>query len=285
MKKILTQTKAFAIIALGLIIYTFGWSAFLIPAGINGGGVSGIAALIFYATGFPVAYSYFIINVGLILIAIKILGPSFGVKTIFAVLVASLMFSIWPKVITEPIVEEKFMSAILGAILGGAGVGIAFSQGGSTGGTDIPAMIINKYRNISPGQIILYFDIVIISSTWFIFKDVGFLVYGYVSMAIIAYTIDMVINGSKQSVQLFIISKEYEKIAANISCKVGRGITILDGHGFHSQKPRKVLMVMARKYESAQLYRVIKEADPNAFISVANVMGVYGSGFDHLKVK
>ncbi|MGQ1910847.1 YitT family protein [Marinifilum sp. RC60d5] len=280
-----SEIRSFLIIAIGLAIYSFGWTAFLIPSGIIGGGVSGIGTLIYYATekSIPVGYSFFVINVFLIIIALKILGSKFGLKTIFAILVGSVLLSTFQKFITAPLVDDKFMAAIIGGALGGIGVGLTISQGGSSGGTDIIAMIINKYRNISPGRIILYLDIFIIASSYIVFEDVPTIVYGYVVMSIASYSIDMMISGSKQSAQVFIISRKYEDIAARVSEETGRGISMLHSTGWYTRKETKMLMIVVRKHETQHIFKVIKEIDPEAFISMASVMGVYGLGFEEIR--
>ncbi len=275
--------RAHLIITFGLLLNALGWTAFLIPAEITGGGVTGVATLIFYASGFPVGVSFLMINAVLMVFAIKILGRNFTVKTIFSVVVLSILFSLLQKFITKPIITDDFMSTVIGGILGGAGVGIVFSQGGSTGGTDIIAMIINKYRNISPGRIILYLDVFIIASSYLIFQSLEKIVYGYVAMGITAYTIDLLFTGSKQSVQMFIFSKHYPEIADRIGKELSRGVTIIDGTGWYSGEPTKILLVMVRKPEASQLFRIIKEVDRDAFMSVNNVMGVYGQGFERIR--
>jgi len=271
------------IITFGLFLNALGWTAFLIPAKITGGGITGVSTLIFYASGFPLGVSYLIINAVLIVFAVKILGRSFGVKTIFSVIVLSVLFSLLQQFITKPIINDDFLSTVLGGILGGAGVGIVFSQGGSTGGTDIIAMIINKYRNISPGRIILYLDVFIIASSYLVFQSIEKIVYGYVAMGITSYTIDLLFTGSKQSVQIFIFSKKFDDIADRIGKEVGRGVTIIDGKGWYSGEQTKVLLVMVRKPEASQIFRIIKELDHDAFMSVNNVMGVYGKGFERIR--
>ena len=271
------------IMTFGLLLTAIGWTAFLIPAKITGGGITGVSTLIFYASGFPLGVSYLIINAVLIVFAVKILGRSFGVKTIFSVVVLSVLFSLLQQFITKPIINDDFLSTVLGGILGGAGVGIVFSQGGSTGGTDIIAMIINKYRDISPGRIILYLDVFIIASSYLIFQSIEKIVYGYVAMGITSYTIDLLFTGSKQSVQIFIFSKKFDEIADRIGKEVGRGVTIIDGKGWYSGEQTKVLLVMVRKPEASQIFRIIKELDHDAFMSVNNVMGVYGKGFERIR--
>jgi len=285
MKLNTAELKSYLIIALGLAIYSFGWTAFMIPSEIIGGGVSGIGTLIYYASGetIPVGASYFVINCFLIIIALKILGPKFGAKTVYAIILGSVFLSIQQKFITAPLVDDKFMATILGGILGGAGVGITISQGGSSGGTDIIAMIINKYRNISPGRIILYIDVFIIASSYFIFNDVPTIVYGYVSMGVASYAIDMAISGSKQSAQMFIITKDHETLADEIGLKINRGISVIDAMGWYSKENKKMLMVVVRKHETPQVFKIVKQHDPDAFISMGSVMGVYGFGFEEIR--
>ena len=276
--------RAHLIITFGLLLTAVAWTAFLIPAKITGGGITGVSTLIFYASGFPLGISYLIINSILILFAIKILGRDFGVKTVFSVIVMSALFSVLQQYITKPIVNDTFLSTVLGGILGGAGIGIVFSQGGSTGGTDIVAMIINKYRNISPRRIILYIDVFIIASSYLIFQSLEKIVYGYVAMGITSYTIDLLFTGSKQSVQIFIFSKKYNEIAERIGKEVQRGVTIIDGKGWYTGEQTKILLVMVKKPEASQIFRIIKEMDKDAFMSVNNVMGVYGKGFETIRM-
>ena len=283
-KPITLQTvRSHSIITFGLLLNALAWTAFLIPAEITGGGITGVSTLIFYATGFPLGVSYLIINAILILISIKILGTNFGVKTIFSVVVLAFLLSLLQRFITKPIVNDVFFSTVIGGILGGAGIGIVFSQGSSTGGTDIIAMIINKYRNINPGRVILYIDIFIIASSFLLFRSLEKIVYGYVAMGLTSYTIDLLFTGSKQSVQMFIFSKKYDLIANRIGKELGRGITIIDGQGWYTGEQTKVLLVMVKKPEASQIFRIIKEIDQNAFMSVNNVMGVYGQGFERIR--
>ncbi|HAM98971.1 MAG TPA: hypothetical protein DCQ26_10215 [Marinilabiliales bacterium] len=275
--------KTYSIITFGLFLHALGWTAFLIPGQIVGGGISGLAAALFYATGIPAGYPYLAINAILIIIAIKMLGASFGIKTIYSVVMISIFLTLQQKFITEPIITEGFMTTVLGGLLGGAGVGIVFSQGGSTGGTDIIAMIVNKYRNISPGKVILYCDIIIIGSSYFLFQSMEKLVYGFVTMGVVSYTIDLIINGSKQSIQIMIFSKHYEQIAEDITMKLNRGVTVLDGQGWYTKTPTKIIMTMVRKHEAPDVHEIVKNIDPDAFISQGAVMGVYGKGFEKIR--
>lgn len=288
-KSIFKTVRSYAIIVFGLLLYALSWTAFLIPHKITGGGVSGIGALVYYATGIPMGYTYFIINVGLILLAIKMLGANFGVKTIFGVTVGALLLSLLQMTIKVAVVEDKFMSTIIGGALAGVGLGVVFTQGGSTGGTDIIAMIINKYRNISPGRIIMLCDVFIIGSSFLVLLDldpakrIETIVYGYVAMAITAYSLDAVLSGTKQSVQVFVFSKRYQEIADRITSEINRGVTVVDGMGWYTKESQKVLISLVRKHEVSDMYKIIKEVDPEAFISVATVTGVYGRGFERIR--
>ncbi len=281
--KILTQIRSYTVMVIGLALYSFGITAFLIPLKIAAGGVTGISMLVYYATGFGTGYTYFIINIFLVILAIKVLGANFGLKTIFSMSIISVLLNVMQTYITEPILSDMFLSAVLSGILGGVGIGLIFNEGGSTGGTDIIAMIINKYRNISPGRIIMYCDVIIIASSYFVLESVEKLVYGYVSMWVVAYSIDALLTGAQQSVQLFIVSEKYEQIADFINSQARRGLTIFDGTGWYTRQNVKVIMTVVRKRESPEIFRKIKELDPNAFISLNSVMGVYGKGFDQLK--
>jgi uncharacterized membrane-anchored protein YitT (DUF2179 family) len=282
-KKIFSAIKMYTVIIIGLALYAFGVTAFLLPVKITAGGVTGISMLIYYGTGMPAGYPYFLINSFLIILAIRILGTSFGLKTLFSMVVISMFLNIMPIFIKEPLVKDLFLSSVLGGILCGVGLGITFNQGGSTGGTDIIAMIINKYRNISPGRIIMYCDVIIISSSFFVLKSVEILVYGYVTMWIVAYSIDAFLTGAQQSVQLFIFSDKYEEIADFINTESRRGLTIIEGTGWYTKKQVKMIMTVVRKRESPQIFQKIKQIDPEAFISQGSVMGVYGKGFDEIR--
>lgn len=280
---VLHTIRTYGIITIGLFLNALAWTAFLIPSEIVGGGVTGAGALVFYATGIPVAATYLVINAVLLVLGIKNLGFGFGIRTIYGIVVLSIFLAILQPLITDPVVPERFMAAIIGGILGGASIGLVFTQGGSTGGTDIIAMIINKYRNISHGRLILLMDVVIISSSWLLFRSLEVMVYGYVTMAVASYSIDMLLMGHRRSVQLFIFSKKPDLIAQRIANDIGRGVTLLQGKGWYSKEDAQVLVVVVRRYETSAVFRAIKEIDPEAFISVANVMGVYGQGFDPIK--
>lgn len=287
---ILKQIRVYSIITFGLFVNAFAWVAFLIPGKIIGGGITGVATLVFYATqniGFPipVGVTFFIINIFLIALAIRILGASFGIKTIYSVIVLTFFFSLLQGIMpSEGIMErDPFLFSVIGGLLAGAGVGIVFTQGGSTGGTDIIAMIINKYKNISPGRLILYMDVLIISSSILVFHNISNVIYGFVTMAVVAYAIDLLLEGQKQSVQIFIFSKNHEEISKALGETLHRGVTILYGQGWYTKADTKILMVVTRKHELPRVFQIIKSIDDDAFVSVASVMGTYGKGFEKMR--
>ena len=244
-------------------------------------------ALIYFASGqmIPVSISYFVINIILLAIALKILGLKFLLKTIFGVFSLSASLSLFEMLLPEPIIKnEPFMSIIIGACLCGSGLGLVFSANGSTGGTDIIGAIINKYKNISIGRALLFCDFFIIGSSYVLFHDVEKIVFGFVEMVISNYLLDWVVNGNRQSVQFLIFSQKHDEIVEKILHDMGRGCTILDGTGGYSKRPVKVVVLLAKKSESPAIFRLVKNIDHNAFISQSIVRGVYGEGFDPIKV-
>lgn len=292
-RKIGRESKDYLVITFGLVCYALGWVAFLLPYQITTGGVSGIAAIIYYATGIEIQISYFVINAVFLGFALKILGPKFSVKTIYAIFM--LTFLLWwfqvlfrnsdgnlPQLLGP---GQEFMACVIGAGLLGFGIGIVFCNNGSTGGTDIIAWIINKYKDVTLGRMMMYCDIVIISSCYFIFHDWKRVLFGFCVLFIMSFVIDYVINSSRQSVQFLIFSRKYEQIAEGISTQIDRGVTLLDGQGWYSKQDIKVIVVLAKKGESLDIFRLVKDIDPDAFVSQSNVVGVYGEGFDKLKVK
>ncbi|MDD3667213.1 MAG: YitT family protein [Bacteroidaceae bacterium] len=276
-------------IILGVLMYTFAWSVFLIPQNIVGGGVAGISSIIFLGTGIPVGISNFAINIVLLLIGIKTLGSKFGINTIFGIIVASLSFILWQQVVhIEQIIDatqfEPFMCAIIGAGISGVGIGTTFNYGGNSGGTDIIALIITKYKNISAGTVILYIDIFIIASA-FILPEMSItnVVYGYTVMFVFTYVLDLTIEGNKQSYQIMVFSSKADEIADAIGSGVKRGVTIIDAHGWYTKNEQKIVLVIARKQDKVEIMRIIKLLDPAAFISVDKVQGVFGKNFDTLR--
>jgi uncharacterized membrane-anchored protein YitT (DUF2179 family) len=289
--KIKQILRSHVIIFFGLFCTAVGWGVFLIPGKVVGGGISGIAAITYYAFHFPpVSVTYFIINLILILLSMKVINIKFGLKSVFGVTVFSLLLAMFEHLIEAPPVNDPLLTSLIGGILSGIGVGIVFSQGASSGGTDLIAMMVTSRRNISPGRVLMMIDVIVITSSYFALRStvenpLERMIYGYCVMATSGYVVDFVLAGSKQSYQLFIFSNKYEQVAENISSNVKRGITLVDAQGWYSRKNTKMIMVIVRKHEVTQVFRAIKEIDPDSFISLGNVMGVYGNGFDTIKVK
>lgn len=289
----------------GLLSYVLGWLIFLVPNNLFGGGVTGMASIVQYAThGFlKIGFTYFVVNVLLLISAVFILGKSFGFKTVYAVGAVSLGLSVLPGTIPDTIIQTlaidngKLMSTLMGAILSGVGIGMSMSQGGSTGGTDIVALIINKFRNISPGKIILSIDVIIILSSLLMpsFTSTGDklpfaekivnVVYGLILVTLNGTVVDLYLSGSRQSLQVFICSPKYPEIADLVTKDLHRGVTVLDGKGWYTQHEAHVLMVVVRKTDLPILLRLLKTIDPEAFISVTSATAVYGKGFDQIKGK
>ena len=297
-------------IALGLLINTLAWNLFLIPHEVAGGGATGIAAIVMYATkgllpaevqaffamlgmesvggGIPITVTFFAINAVLLIASVKVLGFQFSIRSIFGVLCLTVWLwipfrDLYQRFTGEPFpLFEPFMSSILAGLILGIGMGLAFTNNGSSGGTDIIAKIINKYRTITLGRALLFTDVMIICSSGFL-PDAGIdkVVYGLVAMTVTSITLDMYINGIRQSVQFFIFSKKYAEIADTITQNAHRGVTVINGQGWYSKEDVKVITVVARKNESTQIFRLIKEIDPNAFISQSAAIGVYGKGFEN----
>ena len=292
-KKLGRESKDYLAITFGLMCYAFGWAAFMLPYQITTGGATGICAIIYYVTGIEIQVSYFIINAILMGFALKILGPKFSIKTIFAILVLTFFLWFFQRLLEGddgklPLLlgpGQDFMACVVGAGLLGFGIGIVFCNNGSTGGTDIIAWIINKYKDVTLGRMIMYCDIVIISSCYFIFHDWRRVLFGFSVLFIMSIVIDYVVNSARQSVQFLIFSRKHDEIAEGISTQINRGVTLLDGKGWYSKQEIKVVVVLAKKRESLDIFRLVKDIDPNAFISQSNVVGVYGEGFDKLKVK
>ena len=304
-KTIIHHVKDYSFLVLGLLLYVLGWTVFLVPNNLVGGGVTGVASIIQYATHgvIKIGYTYFTVNILLLVIALFTLGKGFGGKTVVAIVLASLglnLFQTWiPAEICQTLAVDngKLMSVIMGGILVGVGIGFTMTAGGSTGGTDIIALIVNKYRGISPGKMILGMDLVIILSSLLVpsytadgalipfTEKIVTVVYGLILITVCSTVLDMFLAGSKQSVQLFILSQKYEEIADAISKDLHRGVTVLDGQGWYTKQHTHVLMVLTRKTDLNIMLRYIKSIDPDAFLSVSTVTGVYGRGFESIHVR
>lgn len=297
-QEFLYEVKDYVNITLGLLLYTFGFTLFLLPYQIVTGGISGIGAIVFYSTGFPVQYTFFIINAVLIVMALKILGWKFLTKTIYATFMLTLFLEIFQDIITMPNGEfykilgenNDFMSLLIGCMMTGTALAIVFLNNGSTGGTDIVAAVLNKFHNITLGKALIMIDICIIGSCLFVdsFGAIDLrcrkVVFGLCTMVIECLMLDYVMFWQRQSVQFLIFSKKYQEIAYEITRITDHTLTILDGHGYYTGMPTKVICLLAKKRESLLIFRIVKSIDPNAFVSQSAVIGVYGEGFDAIKV-
>ena len=283
--KILAVLWDYFLITIGCLIFCMAWTSFLIPNGLASGGFSGLCTIIQYGTGIPVGWSYPIMNVVLLVMGFMTLGKAFGVKTIYAIAMTSMMFAFLPKFPQmEVLMDEKLLVALVGAAMESVGLGLVLLRGGSAGGTDIIAMIINKYWPLSPGRVYLLTDIFIIASLLFIpGKGLVDLIYAYVVMLVFSIGVDMVLLGNKSSVQILVFSEKYQKIADHIIYDVHRGVTALQSVGWYSQKESKVLLIVARKHQMNEIVNEIKNIDKRAFISVSTAMSVYGEGFEEIK--
>ncbi len=279
-------TRDYIFITLGMAIYALGFCAFILPQKVVIGGVAGLGTIAYFTLGVPVAVAQYAPNLMLLAIAYRVVGKKFVLGTIFG----ATMISVWVGIF-QPLFEgvritdEPFMNIVIGGILAGIGVGVAFTHNGSSGGTDIVAAMGSKHTNVSVGRTMLYTDFFIISSSYFIFHKLDLVVYGFIVLALTSYTADMIINTNRQAVQFTIFSKKWQEIATAINNEAKRGCTVLTGMGWYSKQEVKVLLVMCRKIEAVTISRIIKSIDPLAFTTQANVNGVYGKGFDELKVK
>lgn len=290
-KRIWEFVVDFLAINIGMAVYSLGWAAFLLPYHITTGGMTGMFAILYYVTGFPVSYAILIANGILLMFALWQLGWKFTLKTAYAVLALSTYLTLGQKMMTldngnllQLLGEgQDSMACVLGAILNGLGIGIVFLAGGSTGGWDIIAALVNKYRNISLGRALLYLDFLVIASCWPIFHDWRMVVFGYVTLAVYTYALDMLINSARQDIQFIIFTNKADEISHRIISETCHSVTSMDGEGYYSHQSIKVLITIVHKRESIKILRLIKEVDPNAFVSQSRAEGVYGNGFKAIK--
>ncbi len=293
-KKIAGEVRSYLGVTFGLFLYTFAWVAFLIPNQIVGGGATGMATVIAYMANFgenAISYIFFGINAILLIVGVRVLGRGFGARTVYGILLMFGLLYALPKLsfiqyIGQSFLEsDKLLCAIIGGFVSGLGSAVTLLHGGSAGGTDIVAMVINKYRNITPGKVFLYSDLIIVSSSFFINWDFRTIIYGYVVMAVFSYSVDLFMSGSKQSIQMFIFSRHYDEITERLTKEIHKGVTLVSSQGGYSREEGKLIVVVVRKYDMSLVYHIVREVDSNAFITVANVMGVYGKGFDEYKLR
>lgn len=283
--RFLTVFMDYLLMTIGSVIFCMAWTSFLIPNGLASGGLTGLCTIMQYGLGIPVGITYPVLNIILLVIGFLSLGKAFGFKTIYVIGLTSILFDVLPQFPQlEVLMSEKFLVALVGAFMESIGIGLVLLRGGSTGGTDIIAMLINKYWPVSPGRVYLYSDIFIISCLLFI-PDKGLvdMIYAFVVMLGFSFGVDYVLLGNKSSVQILVFSSKYQEIADHIINEVHRGVTALQSVGWYSQKESKVLLIVARKYQMNEVVNEIKSIDKKAFISVSTAMSVFGEGFEEVK--
>lgn len=287
-KTLMREISDYMMIALGMLSYSLGWTIFLLPNNITVGGVAGLSSIIFWWQQIPVQTTYFAVNLILLAIALKVLGLKFCVKTIFGVSMMTLFVALFRNAFPHPTIlhDEPFMASIIGSCFCGVGIAFALSNGGSSGGSDIVAAVINKHKDISLGRVILLTDLVIVTLSYLVLHNWELVIYGYVILFITSFVIDQVINSSRRSVQFLILSERYEEICQRIISEPPyRGCTLVEATGYYTGNQMKMVIVVTKRRESALLFRLIDDIDPNAFVTQSAVIGVYGRGFDHFKVK
>ena len=312
-RSILVGFKEYLLMTFGMFCYAFGWLICVLPAGGMGGGAAGLATIInailpaSIASFLTIGTLVFIINVVLLILGVMIVGWKFGIKTLYCIFTMSIMFNLVEAYVPQDLMvrmmaevdANNLLLVVAGAASCGLGIAVSFMQGGSTGGTDIVAMIINKFRTVSYGRVLLMTDCGILISSLFLTTTITVLgediviepmsslafarvIYGFIMIAVIGYTVDFVQSGNQQSNQIMIFCKDYEKMAEAINTKAHRGATLIDAMGWYSKTPSKAVMVVCRKRDTSMILKLVKEEDPNAFLTVGSVMGVYGQGFDAL---
>lgn len=276
--------KDYLVITVGLMLFSIGFTGFIMPNEIVVGGLGGVGLLLKYAFGLPVFMTFLVGNGLMLVVAWFILGKGYVFKALYGVVGVTLLMAVAENLITEAIIHtDPLIASIIGAVFSGTGLGLVYTRNASTGGTDILGAIITKYRYISMGRGLLYIDLVIVGSSYLLFQSFEKIIYGLIVVSVMYYTVDLVINGARQSVQFIIFSTRYNEIASHVNSELDRGCTVLEGTGWYSQQPQKVLIILARKTESTSIFRLVKRIDENAFISQSNVVGVYGKGFDQMK--
>ncbi len=292
-----SELKNYIMITIGLALYAIAWNFFMSPFKFLVGGVSGIGAIVQYTSGLPMQYTYFFINIFLILIAIRILGLKFCLKTIYAIFTLTAFLSLFQEIFSEQNAltilgpEKQLEACLVGSIFTGIGIAICFLNNGSTGGVDIIAAIVNKYKDVSFGRAMLYVDACIITSGFFIIPTADMsesltkVFYGYINLVIVNVSLDYMVNSNRQLVQFFIFSNKYEDIAYYITRSMRRGVTLLDSVGFYSKQPGKVITTLTRANQAHELFNIVQQIDPNAIVSQTKVVDVYGKGFNKIKTK
>lgn len=285
MKPIVTL-RELLLILFGLFPYGLAVNQMLVPHNVVSGGLTGFCEILYFVTDtfVPIWLSSFLVNGVLLLVAWKLVDRRFCLRTLYGFSCLTFWFKVIP-IASEPMIHEPFMASIVGGLLCGCGLGIVFLNNGSSGGTDIVAAIVNKYRHVPLGRVLFYCDLIIISSAYFLpnVRDVEKVLFGLCFTFMCTNAVDMIMNKVRQSVQFFIFSQKYEQIADAINTQVLRGVTVLEGMGWYSKEKMHVVTVLAKKNESKKIFALVKEIDPDAFVSQSEAIGVYGRGFDPIQ--
>lgn len=284
-KSIFKTFKAYLFITLGSLVYCLAWTQIFMPNGIASGGITGLCTVIEYGTGFPMAWSYGIFNVFLLFLGFAVLGKSFGIRTVYALLVITLFLDLLPQ-LNLPVLQLKdaFLNPVIASFCEAIGISVLIHYGGSSGGTDIIALIVNKFWSVTLGKVYMILDIIIIASIMLVpGKTIDDMVYGYLAVIVFSLSLDFIMLGRKSSVQILVFSEHYAAIADYINKEMDRGVTVLNATGWYSQQERNILLILVRRAEMSRITDKIKEVDPKAFVAVTPVSGVYGEGFEQIK--
>lgn len=283
----------YIVLTFAAFIFAVSWECFMIPNGMSAGGLMGLCTIVQYATGglIEAQFSYVVVNTVLIIIAVMAMGIGFGFKTIYCIALTTVMMEVVSNmgfIHCEPggffFIQERVLIPLIAGVLEALGVGLILKYGGSTGGTDILALMINKYWPVSLSKTFLISDLVICSLLLFLpDKNFSDMCYGLEMMVAFSLVIDVVVGGKRSSYQLLIFSDRFTDIADEISTKVGRGVTVIRSMGWYSKADKNVLLVLINQKELPAVTRLIKEIDNKAFMSISPTNDVYGEGFEEIK--
>ena len=292
-RKLLSTVKDYLILTVASFLFAFAWEGFMIPNGMSAGGMMGLCTIVQYATGgfIQAQYSYIVINAVLIIVAVLAMGIGFGFKTIYCIVVSSLAMGLVGSLDflhSAPgeflFIQERVLIPVFAGAIEAIGIGLILRYGGSTGGTDIISLMVNKYWPISLSMIYLVTDVIICSLLLFLpEKNFSDMCYGLEELVVFSLMIDIVVGGKRSSYQLLVFSEHYKEIADHIITNMDRGVTILKAQGWYTKKDKDVLLILINQKELPSLTRVIEEVDPRAFMSISPTNNVYGEGFEEIK--
>ena len=285
-----SKWKSFSLLTGSILIMAVGIYFFKFANNFTFGGITGLAVLV-AKTGVMSASDFtFLTNMLLLLLGFIVLGKKFGLKTAYCSTLLSVTLSLLERIypMSHPLTDQPMLELTFAIALPAFGSAILFNIGASSGGTDIIAMLVTKYHNVSPGRVLMVCDFCVIAMTLLIYDHVdreafGGLIYGYVMMGIVSFTVDYVLTGKTQSAQLFIFTDKYDEVARELTNQVHRGVTLIDAKGWYTGQDKKIILIVARKHEASDVLRIAKQIDPDVFMTMAPVMGVFGKGFEEVK--